>query len=141
MKKLIITAFLALIILFAGAQKNADQSVEAAVEVLKKAMIDSDSAVLNRIVNKDLSYGHSSGRIEDKSAFISNFVNGNSDFVTIELSGQSVIVKDKTAIVRHILSATTNDRGVPGTVKLSVMLVWIKKGGEWKLLARQAVKI
>jgi ketosteroid isomerase-like protein len=42
--------------------------------------------------------------------------------------------------VRHTLDADTNDNGKTGTVHLKVLLVWLKEGGEWKLLVRQAVK-
>jgi hypothetical protein len=45
------------------------------------------------------------------------------------------------AIVRHKLNATTNDSGKPGEVHLLVLLIFQKDHKEWKLLARQAVKI
>jgi ketosteroid isomerase-like protein len=103
-------------------------------------MIDADSTTLDKIIDNDLSYGHSGGKIESKASFITNIMNGNSDFVSIDLTNQSIMVKGQTAIVRHTLSAATNDKGTPGTVKLSVLLVWSKEGKEWKLIARQAVK-
>jgi ketosteroid isomerase-like protein len=43
--------------------------------------------------------------------------------------------------VRHIFSAVTNDGGKPGEAHLSVLMVWMKQKGQWKLLARQAVKV
>jgi ketosteroid isomerase-like protein len=49
-------------------------------------------------------------------------------------------VKDKTAIVRHNMAAKTNDNGKPGEVHLHILLVWQKQHGNWKLVARQAVK-
>lgn len=69
-------------------------------------------------------------------------VTGVSVFEDIQLENQTVEVQDNTAIVRHMLSAKTNDKGKePGTVKRSVLLVWVKQGGQWRLLARQAVKV
>jgi ketosteroid isomerase-like protein len=141
MKKLVITSFFALFIIAVNAQGKAGQSVAAAVESLKKAMIDGDSLSLSGITDNDLFYGHSGGKIEDKATFISNIVSGKSDFVTIDLADQTITVKGNTAIVHHILSATTNDSGKPGTVKLAILLVWVKDGRGWKLLARQAVKV
>jgi hypothetical protein len=38
------------------------------------------------------------------------------------------------------LSAETNDNNKPATVHLKILLIFVKDGGEWKLLARQAVK-
>ncbi|RYZ98048.1 MAG: DUF4961 domain-containing protein [Sphingobacteriaceae bacterium] len=63
------------------------------------------------------------------------------DFVTINLTDQTISVKDQTAIVRHKLSAEINDGGKPGNVNIGIMLVWVKEKGVWKLLGRQAYKL
>lgn len=118
-----------------------EQAVEAVVESLRKALIDPDKAGLDALVCDELTYGHSNGNIQDKAAFEAALLNKSSDFVTIELTQQTVKVVGITAWVRHILSATTNDGGKPGTAHLSVLLVWVKVHGYWKLLARQAVKV
>lgn len=124
------------------AQTKDEKAVAAAVETLRKAMVDGDRVSLEKIAADGLSYGHSGGKVEDKATFVENIVNGNSDFVTIDLTDQTIYVSGKTAIVRHKLSATTNDKGKgPGTVKLAIMSVWQKEKKEWKMLARQAVKI
>lgn len=140
-KKLICLIMIAGIINGTMAQSKEDAAVNAAVENLKKAMVDGDKAGLEKITADKLSYGHSSGKIEDKTTFVDNIVTGKSDFVTIELTNQTVSVSGDAAIVRHTLSATTNDNGNPGNVKLNILLVWQKQKGQWKLLARQAVKV
>jgi len=124
------------------AQSKKEQEVAAAVEALRKAMVDADQSMLEKLADDSLSYGHSSGKVESKAAFVENIVNGNSDFVTIDLTGQTIYVSGKTAIVRHRLSATTNDKGKgPGTVNIAIMTIWQKEKKEWKMLARQAVKL
>lgn len=138
---------LALLILFvnvfssyAFAQSANEKAVALQVEALKKAMIDGDSAILDKLTASQLSYGHSSGTIENKKDFIANIISGKSDFVSIELTNQSISISGKTAIVRHKLDAVTNNDGKPGEVHLLILLVWQQQKGEWKLLARQAVK-
>jgi len=97
--------------------------------------------MLQKLVDDNLTYGHSSGLIENKNEFVEKIANGNSDFVSIDLSDQTISMFGNTAIVRHTLSAETNDKGKsPGTIKLLILLVWQKESGVWKLLARQAVK-
>lgn len=124
------------------AQTKQHKGVAKAIEILRKAMVDGDRAALDNSTAEGLSYGHSAGKIEDKATFIENIVSGNSDFVSIELTDQTIYISGKTAIVRHKLSASTNDKGKdPGTVKLAILTVWQKDKKEWKLLARQAVKI
>ena len=125
----------------ATAQSKDESAVTQAVETLRKAMIDADKAGLEKITSAKLSYGHSGGNIEDRAAFVDHIVSGKSDFVTIDLTDQTIAITGQTAIVRHTLSATTNDNGKPGNVHLYVMLVFVKESGQWKLVARQAVKI
>jgi ketosteroid isomerase-like protein len=140
-KKLICLIMISGIINSTIAQTKEETAVTAAVETLRKAMIDGDKAALQKVTADQLSYGHSSGRVEDKATFVENIVSGKSDFVTIDLTGQTVAVAGDAAIVRHTLAATTNDGGTPGSVKLNILLVWQKQKGDWKLLARQAVKV
>ncbi len=123
------------------AQTKDEKQVAFAVETLTKAMIDGNKAPLENISSDALSYGHSSGKIQNKAEFVKAISSGQSDFVTINLSDQTIVIKDQTAIVRHKLSAETNDGGKPGTVNLGIMLVWVKEKGAWKLLARQAFKL
>ena len=123
------------------AQSNDEKKVATAVETLRKAMIDANKQQLESIVSDELSYGHSSGKIEDKAAFIDALVSGRSDFLTMELAAQTIKITGKTAIVRHNVSGNINDNGIPGTVKIGVMLVWQLDHGKWKLLARQAYKL
>jgi hypothetical protein len=123
------------------AQSKDEQAVAAAVESLRKAMVDPDKASLDALVLDELTYGHSNGLVQDKPAFEDALLSKSSVFVTIDLTAQTVKVVGNTAWVRHTLSATTNDGGKPGTTHLSVLLVWLKEKGQWRLLARQAVKI
>ncbi len=141
MRYIYILLLLAAFSFSAIAQSKQQQSVATAVEKLRKAMIDGDRNTLTAIAAEDLSYGHSSGLVENKADFVEHIASGKSDFVTIDLAEQSITVTDKVAIVRHLLSAAVNDNNTPATLKLRVILVWHKEKGEWKLLARQAVKV
>ena len=123
------------------AQSKDEKGVASQVELLRKAMVDADKASLENLTDAKLSYGHSGGKVEDKAAFVENIVSGHSDFKSIELTDQTIYVTGNTAIVRHNLAAETNDNGKPGNVHLHILMVWVKTGSQWKLLARQAVKL
>ncbi|MFA6057484.1 MAG: nuclear transport factor 2 family protein [Taibaiella sp.] len=122
------------------AQTKDEKALAEATEHLRKAMVDADSAVLSTITLPQLSYGHSGGHVDDKAEFVQKIVSGKSDFVTIDISEQSINIVNDVAVVRHKFHATTNDNGKPGTVDLSILLIWQKQKKDWKLLARQAVK-
>jgi len=123
------------------AQSKDEAAVASVTEKLRVAMVNADQKSLESLVSEKLSYGHSGGHVEGKKEFVDKIVSGKSDFVTIDLSEQSIILNGHTAIVRHTLKATTNDGGKPGEVQLKVLLVWQKQGKNWILIARQAVKL
>src|SRR5688572_24332297 len=123
MNKKIIYFLLFILIVINGsfAQYRHERAVAAAVVGLSTAMINADKAMLEKYTSDKLSYGHSGGKIEGQESFVQSITSGASDFVTIDLTEQTISVSGKTAVVRHKLSATTNDGGKPGTVKLSIL--------------------
>jgi ketosteroid isomerase-like protein len=125
---------------FVYAQDKKVVAVEKSVNRLVAAMISGDRVALNESVSDSLSYGHSGGHVEGKEEFVEKLASGKSDFVSINITEQTIRVFGKSAIVRHILDAQTNDGGKPATVKLKILLVFANENGDWKLLARQAVK-
>jgi ketosteroid isomerase-like protein len=104
-------------------------------------MIDADGKSLRSLTSEKLSYGHSNGLVEDRESFVKKLVTGESDFVNMELSDQTITVSGQTALVRHRLDADIKDGGKPNKVKLQVLLIWQRQGGDWKLLARQAIRL
>lgn len=125
-----------------SAQKNNDQQAVANVsEKLRLAMISGDKAVLESLILPELTYGHSSGHIDNATEFVEKLVSKKSNFLNIENTNQSIQVVDKTAIVRNHLFAKTDDLGKGlGEVDLDILYVWQNTKNGWKLLARQAVK-
>ena len=137
-KKLLAVATLILSVNLTFAQKA---TVEEAVTRLSKLMVNPDSLALDKLILNNLSYGHSSGKVQTKQEFMHSLLSAESDFVEINLTDQTVTIQNKTALVRHTLSAKTNDKNVPGNVKLFILLIWSKEKAGWKLLGRQAVKV
>ena len=142
MKKILLSlAFASLCFFTTQAQKQKKVPVASAVTALVKAMETGDRTTLEKLASDHLSYGHSGGHVENKAEFVEAIASGTSDFLTIDISKQSIDVTGKNAIVRHQLDAKTMDKGKPGEAHLNVLYVFRKENGEWKMLARQAAKI
>ena len=118
-------------------QSKAEAAVNDAVNQLTEALLSGDRAALTAIAADELTYGHSSGNIEDKTAFVEAVASGKTDFTKIDVSDQTISVVGKIALVRHKMSA---DLGKVH-LDLGVLTVWTKQKKGWKLLARQAFKI
>ena len=120
-------------------QTGKENAVTAAVESLRKAMVAGDKSSLEKLAMDELTYGHSSGRLENKAEFIGTLTSGKAGFSAIELSDQTVNVVDKIALVRHVFNGTRRKEG--DKMKLSILTVWMQQQDQWKLLARQAAKL
>ncbi|MEE7490332.1 nuclear transport factor 2 family protein [Methylobacterium oryzae] len=116
-------------------------AVEQAVDALTKALLAADGPALDALVLDGLSYGHSSGQVQDKAAFIETLTSRRSTFPSITLSDRSVSVVGDDAIARHVFTGEVVSGGKTSPVHIGVMQVWHSDGGRWRLLARQAFKI
>lgn len=121
--------------------KEAVAAVSDAVIELTKAMLAPDKAKLESLIADQLSYGHSSGLVQDKAAFIDTIVGKKTVYKSIELSKQTIAISGNDAIVRHAWMSESGSGDGNWTVsKLGVLQVWQKQGSSWKLLARQGYK-
>jgi hypothetical protein len=123
------------------AQSGDEAAVARAVEALRNAMLKADRSQFEALTAEQLSYGHSAGRVENKAQFIDAATSGRSTWKFITLTDQTTQIVGNTAIVRHTLTGETERDGKTNPVKIGVLMVWHKLDGQWKLLARQAVRL
>lgn len=122
---------------------NSEEEVSQAVEKLFKAMEDGDENVLDQLLSKDLSYGHSSGNVQDKAAFVEEVVSRKPlHLKNIKGKDQTITISSDVAIVRHnFVAIGTNASGQDTPISIGNCMVWVKIDGNWKLLVRQAFKL
>jgi ketosteroid isomerase-like protein len=126
----------------AKASASKDAEVWSQVEALTKAVFETkDSAALARLVNTNVTYGHSTGLVEDKSTMVHNAVSSATTYRNLTSEKVLVDVDGNTALVRQILRATSIDKGNESPLNLGILQVWKKQNGRWQIWARQAVKI
>lgn len=95
MKKLLLIFALMMAVMSVEAQDANESKVAAATEAFRKAMVDADKTALENLTAATLSYGHSSGKVENKTDFIANLIKGPLDFVTIEFLDQTITISKK----------------------------------------------
>jgi hypothetical protein len=118
-----------------------NKEIESSVERLNKAMITPDKSTLDMLTAEELSYGHSTGVVQNKAEFIKDILSGPVKFSQIDNTNQSIIITENTATVRDICSIKGTRDGAPLDLKIGILMIWIKKGDGWKLLARQGYKL
>lgn len=141
------TKYLCILIAFTAisfslnAQTKKEERFVQLVNEFNQAIINTDSTALKNLVWEELSYGHSSGLIQDKAAFIAGVMNGPNFFKKFELQNQTIKISGKNAIIRHLAVAQAINKGNPVEIRFGNILIWQKKQGKWKLLARQGYKL
>jgi ketosteroid isomerase-like protein len=146
MRTLVLSTVVMALTLLTGAAVTAAQSgdeaaVAQAVEAFRNAMLKADRSQFEALCADQLSYGHSAGRVETKAQFIDAATSGRSTWKFITLTDQTNQIVGNNAIVRHTLTGETERDGKTNPVKIGVLMVWQKQDGNWRLLARQAVRL
>lgn len=141
--RIILIASLFVISFGASAQSSKEAEVWKRVEALSNAVFATkDSTTMKDLVSNQLTYGHSGGNVEDKQAMVHNASVSKTVYKNSELEKLSIDVDKKSAVVRHTFRAiSVDEKGTESPLNLSLLQVWKKEGGKWRLWARQAVKI
>jgi ketosteroid isomerase-like protein len=118
-----------------------EAAVTQAVEALRKATLTQDKAQLETLAADQVSYGHSSGVVQNKAELIDGVMTRKGTVKSIDFPELKVSVVGNAAIARHLWISEGETDGKPITTKIGVVQVWQKQDGGWKLLARQGYKL
>lgn len=136
-----------LFILFLLIAKNSFAQIDSiglknAMQQLDKALLQKDEKILQGVLHKDLSYGHSNGWIQSKSDILNDFKSGKLTYSKIENNSSAIIVINKEyATVKTNTNAEGTVNGTAFKLTLHIMQFWIKTKKGWQLIARQSTKL
>jgi ketosteroid isomerase-like protein len=133
--------FLCLFSGYAAATPAADeQDVAKAVDAMTQAMLHKDIKALGALTSDNVTYGHSSGKIQNKEAFIADIETGRSGFKALQMLNQKITLNGDVALVRNHFSAQALNSGVEVPTEIENFQIWQKQQGHWLLIGRQAFK-
>ena len=118
-----------------------EATVKDAVEALRKALLMADKAQLELLAADQVSYGHSSGKVQNKAEFVDGVVTRKAVVKSLDFPELTVAVAGDAAIARHLYVSDSETDGKPNHTRIGVLAVWQKQDGSWKLLARQGYKL
>lgn len=142
MKKNLFILMLAFMLPFVSfSQSGAKMEVMMNMMNLKNSLVSKDSVTLSKLLSDDVTYGHTNGLIQTKAQLIRSVMSGEQDYKSIEPSDMNVRVYEKTAVVTMNSKVVMQYQGKPLEMQMFVTLTWIKIKDDWKLVARQSVKL
>lgn len=144
MKKLVVFGVFLLI-----SQFSFGQDVKATIEELERkrfaAQVSKDGDYLNKIFADDLIYVHSSGKMDNKEAYVASVLNGSSVYNKIDIEAISVreYNKGQTAVVNGTVLITQGMvDGKPTLLHLRYLVVYTKDSKKgWQLNSWQSSRL
>lgn len=143
MKKLMILGVFLLV-----SQFSFGQDVKATIEDLERkrfaAQVAKDGDFLNKIFADDLIYVHSSGKMDNKEAYVGSVLNGSSVYSKIDIEAISVRTynKDQTAVVNGTVFITQPPVDKPVVLHLRYLVVYTKDSKKgWQLNSWESTKL
>ena len=125
--------------------KKASNGVEQAVLKLEQqwedALLKSDVATLEKIYDDSLTYTHSSGAVDNKSAYVGNIKSGATKYESMKRDDIKVSVYDDTALVTCHWEVHVLNRGNKLDINARYIHVYVKKKDGWKMVAHQSTRI
>lgn len=128
----------------ASAQNKEEKEVIARTYLLSHTVFGTkDSLTLEDLFAKNATYGHSTGRIQTRREAIDGACHNQSTYSDTAVSNIKVIpVNENTAIVRYLFKTIEHTKeGKEVKLNFSMMLVWVKERGKWRLCGRQAISV
>ena len=140
--RFIFTIFLFFTGLVARAQADSILLKEALAN-LDRALVNKDEKALLKLLNNDVSYGHSNGWVQNKNDIINDLKSGKLIYDKLDNTSVTIVAINKSwATVRTNTNATGRSTTIPTfELKLHVLQVWLKTKSGWQLLARQSTKL
>ena len=121
-----------------------EQSVLSAEHAWSEAIVSGDAAALDRVLGDELSYGHATGAIDTKASYISRIKSGAQKYVSFVFDADQPpeprIYGDTATLVASATATSITD-GKPNAKHLRYLHVFVKRDGQWQLVAHQSVEL
>lgn len=118
------------------------EEVQTAVEAFNQVMINPDVKVLEAFCSNELTYGHSSGLIQNKSEFVNDLVNGPYNFTSVTSPELTISISENIGVARFIFLATAIKDNQQIDIRIGCVQIFQRdNNNKLKLLARQAFKL
>jgi hypothetical protein len=112
-----------------------EKAVLAAEDRRYQAMLDGDLETLDALCADELSYTHSNGVRDTKAEYFGKLREGYYVYHRIDHPVERVQLTGDTAVVVGRMTADLTSGGVRKGIDCLAIAVWVRSGGDWRLLA------
>jgi len=124
-----------------GSSDDVEQKISDLLDQYTKALLDKDSAALDRIWADDLSFINLRGELLTKQNRMDNIKTGATSFKSIELTDKKVRVYSEAAVATCKVVLEAKYSGQEGSGAYRVTTVWARPKDSWQMVAVQMTRI
>lgn len=121
------------------AAEDQESGVDAARLARFKAMIERDLEALDRLLTQDLTYSHTTGRVESKQSFLNTVESGFIDYLSADPMSVETRYFEEIAVATGLSNMKLITEGEQLEFTIRFLEVYRKEQGEWRLTAWQSV--
>lgn len=116
------------------------QEIASKMNLLTNALLQRDSLSLDRLLDSEVTYGHSNGLHQTKAEVIRSIMSRQHAYQKIDTRSMQIRMYRNTAVVNTQVSVSMELDAKALDLELDILFVWIQENGDWKLVARQSVR-
>jgi ketosteroid isomerase-like protein len=103
-----------------------------------RAMTSADIAALDRLLDDDLIWTHSSGKIDSKKGLLAKIESGESQYLSMRREDERYVISADAAVASGIVTQEVRLGGVERSLRSRYTNVWFREGDVWRVVAWQS---
>ena len=123
------------------ATQPAAEAVRAADAERIRALVSADYAALDRVLADELTYTHSTARMDTKAAYLEPLLAGQTRYQRLEPSDITVRIYGDTAVLTGRMLSLALVSGKESRTDLRFTSVWILRDARWQMIAWQSTRV
>jgi ketosteroid isomerase-like protein len=121
---------------------EAEQEIRMLEDRRWRAMIEVDVATLDQLLSGELVHNHSSARVDAKSGILNGLKAGQWVYRHVERIEEHIkVFVDTARVTGQVRLTIDNANGLTQIYNNRFLNIWIKRSGEWRMIAWQATPI
>ena len=137
-------SFIFLVCFVFGFSQNYSKKEKALLSQILKLdlLMQNNNSKILELFSDDVSFGHSNGWVQNYQDFKTDFESGKVKYQSVKQTElKEFKIENKFANVRRIIAVKGFYKNEIFEMKLSVLELWIKQKGIWKLWSRQSATL
>jgi ketosteroid isomerase-like protein len=115
-----------------------EREILEADDIRVKGLLSNDIDAVEKLLGDDLTYVHSSGRLDTKETYMDALRSGRTRYLTMDLSEVEVRGLGDTGVITNIFDAKVQTANGEVTLHSRALLVYAKRDGRWQLIAYES---